>query len=743
MTDRPASLPFATTRADLRAMSETPSHVPGYQRFFAELKRRRVFRVMAVYGATGFVVLQVADLLAEGMGLPDVVLRTATFLVLIGFPIAVVLAWAFEMTPEGVKKTEDAAPGELTRIIEAPRSARWPAGLLALAGLAALVWGAWYVGKRAGESAANLTAASETPAIPIEPRSSGEGGAVRPAGFASASDDGRRTIAVLPFENMAGTTEAEPFVVGVHDDLLTQLSKINALKVTSRTSVKEYRDTEKSIPEIATELGVETVLEGGVQRAGNQVRINVQLIDPATDEHLWAETYDAELTAENVFSIQSEIARSVASALEAELSPAESRELAVVSTRNLDALAAYHAGRIAWGDRGTGVQDSLSLAGFERAVELDPEFADAWAGLSMILSWNAQTRTGVDLERARGAIERAEAIAPGSAAVQMARGYYAYYVERRFDDALEHFRTADRLRPSDAGVKAAIAYILRRQGDFEAASQEFSRAIELDPRNAGLYIGQAETFNALRRWRAADAVIERGLVIAPRDTRLIGYKINAMVDLDRSLDRAASYAAEIGFAVPADFELNLARANLEWAAGEDDTALDLLDAAPRVNETDELRYWINSGFMHHLTGDGEAARLASERLEDLAPTLTERDGIRASTLAIARGLQRDSAGARALAAEAVKRSGESGDMMVGPRLLALNAQAYLLVGDHRSAGEILLDLARRPGESMSVAQLALSPIMSEFRESPEYPAVLAAFEAAEADGARMDAEAGY
>ncbi|MEJ2481995.1 MAG: hypothetical protein P8049_02460, partial [Gemmatimonadota bacterium] len=664
------------------------------------------------------------DLLAEGMGLPDVVLRTATFLVLIGFPIAVVLAWAFEMTPEGVKKTEDAEPGEITQIIEAPRSARWPAGLLALAGIAALVWGAWYVGKRAGESAANLTASSEVTSDPLAARTPDPGGAVRTAALTAGSDDGRRTIAVLPFENMAGTAEAEPFVVGVHDDLLTQLSKINGLKVTSRTSVKEYRDTEKSIPEIASELGVETVLEGGVQRAGDQVRINVQLIDPSTDEHLWAETYDAQLTAENVFSIQSEIARSVADALEAELSPAESRELAVVATRNLDALAAYHAGRVAWEDRGTGVH------------------ADAWAGLSMILSWNAQTRTDVDLERARAAIERAEAIAPGSAAVEMARGYYAYYADRRFDDALEHFRTADRLRPSDAGVKAAIAYILRRKGAFDAASQEFSRAIELDPRNAGLYIGQAEAFNAMRRWRAAEAVIERGLVIAPRNTRLIAYKIDAMVDLDRSLDRAASYAAEIGFAVPADFELNNARARLEWAAGNDGRAVELLNAAPRLSEADELRYWIDSGFIHRLDGNVEASRVAGERLEQLAPTLTERDGIRASILSIAHGLQLDSAVARARADEAVNRAGESGDMMIGPRLLAVSAGAYLLIGDHESVAKILVALASRPGEFISVAELELSPTFEDFRESPEYPEVLAAFEAAEAEAARIDREAG-
>lgn len=713
-------------------MTDSRPQIPGYQRFFAELKRRRVFRVMAVYGATGFVVLQVADLLAEGLALPDVVLRTATFLVLIGFPIAVLLAWAFEVTPEGVRKTEDAEPGEITQIIEAPRSARWPAGVFALVGIAALVWGAWYVGKRAGES-------GSVPGADVV----AEANSASRFAAAADADDGRRAIAVLPFDNMSGGAETEPFVVGVHDDLLTQLSKINALKVTSRTSVKEYRDTQKSIPEIAAELGVETVLEGGVQRAGNQVRINVQLIDPATDEHLWAETYDAELTAENVFAIQSQIARSVADALEAELSPRESEQLSIVATRNLDALAAYHAARVAWEDRGVGVQDSLALAGFERAVELDPEFADAWAGVSMILSWNAQTLAGVDLERAREAIARAESLTPGSAAVEMARGYYSYYVERDFDTALERFRTADRLRPSDAGVKAAIAYILRRKGEFEPAITEFNRAIELDPRNVSLYMGQAESLRALRRWRAADASIERGLVIAPRHMRLISYKIDALVDIDRGLSRAANYASEVALNGPVEFEINARRARIAWARGDDAAALELLEAAPRSNENDELGYWIDTGLLHFMRGDVDRAAAAGRSLERMAPRMTERDGIRAALTATARALQQDPAEADSLAEEAARGARAAEDMVLGPRVLATVADVYMLTGNHEAAGAVLRELASIPAQRPSVAILELDPVMAGFRGSPEYSEVLAAFEAVEAEAARMDAEAGY
>ena len=717
-------------------MSDTSSQIPGYQRFFAELKRRRVFRVMAVYGATGFVVLQVADLLAEGMDLPDVVLRTATFLVLIGFPIAVALAWAFDVTPDGVKKTEDAEPGELTEIIEAPRSARWPAGVLALVGVAALVWGAWFVGKRAGESGAETAGAPESARLATASTAS-------PIATAQP-DDGRRTIAVLPFDDLTGGAETEPFAVGVHDDLLTQLSKIRALKVTSRTSVKEYRDTEKSIPEIATELGVETVLEGGVQRSGNQVRINVQLIDPATDEHLWAETYDAELTAENVFAIQSQIARSVADALEAELSPDENRELEVVPSRDLDALAAYHAGKAAWEDRGPALQDSLALAGFERAVKLDPGFADAWAGLSMILSWKAQGLTSVDLGLARDAIAKTDSLAPGSASVELARGYYAYYVEREFDTALEHFRTADRLRPSDAGITVAIAYILRRQGDYEGAIREIWRAIELDPRNPGIYSNQAETLGALRRFQTADAVVERGLLIDPRNTGLIGQKIDLLVRLDRNTTRAQSYASEISLRVPDDLTLAVARASLAWIDGNGEEALRLVESVPTASTFEELVHQLQVGFIQLSRDNREASREAGEAVERIAlEELNDMAGTREGILAIASALQSDTTEARDQALEARTLAHESGDRMAGPRTIQTAATALAMVGDHAGAAWMFRELATVPSGTPTVADLELVPGFGGFRASPEYPAVLAAFEAAEAEGARLDAEAGY
>ena len=230
-------------------MSETP----GYQRLFAELKRRKVFKVAAVYGAVCFGVLQVADILVPAMDLPDAVVRGIALVCILGFPIALVLAWAFETGPEGVQRTTEAEPGEITQIVNAPRGRRWPSGILALAGTAALIVGGWmaFSSRRAVDpGAAAPVAASDA--------SSAE----------AAKVDERTSIAVLPFRNTSGDPDAQSFTDGVHDDLLTQLSKIRSLKVISRTSVEEYRETTKSIPEIGQELGVDNILEGGVQSAG-------------------------------------------------------------------------------------------------------------------------------------------------------------------------------------------------------------------------------------------------------------------------------------------------------------------------------------------------------------------------------------------------------------------------------------------------------------------------------------------
>jgi TolB-like protein len=286
--------------------------------FFEELKRRNVFRVGIAYAIVSWIVLQVVDVVLPMLALPESAGRFILLLIMAGFPIALVLGWAFEMTPEGIKREKDVDRSQY----DAKRAGRkmdfFIIGVLAVAviylALDAYVW---------DKTATPEPAVAQSPVI-----------------------DKVHSIAVLPFANRSASAEDAYFVDGIHDDVLTQLAKLSAFgKVISRTSVEQYRSTTKSIPEIASELGVTTILEGGVQRAADRVRINVQLIDAENDEHLWADTFDRELTASNIFAIQSEIAAAIASALQATLSPVEKERLGARPTEDLEAYEAYLFGK--------------------------------------------------------------------------------------------------------------------------------------------------------------------------------------------------------------------------------------------------------------------------------------------------------------------------------------------------------------------------------------------------------------
>ncbi len=262
--------------------------------FLSELRRRSVFRVAVAYGLTAWLLAQVADLVLDAFPAPDWVMRSILLVLALGFPLALLLAWAFEITPEGIKREQDIERN-------APRRRR---------GLDALIIGVLAVAV----------------ALLLQDRF------VWTAGDPAPGVD-RRSVAAIPFENLSRDEANVPFTSGVHDDLLIQLSRIGSIKTISRRSVLQYRNTTKTVPEIAAELGVATILTGGVQRSGDRVRINVRLTDAATDEPLWAETYDRQLSAANIFAIQSEIARSIADALRASLTAGEQQRLAAVPTR--------------------------------------------------------------------------------------------------------------------------------------------------------------------------------------------------------------------------------------------------------------------------------------------------------------------------------------------------------------------------------------------------------------------------
>jgi TolB-like protein/tetratricopeptide (TPR) repeat protein len=434
---------------------------PVYQRFFAELKRRRVFRVMAVYGAVGFVIIQIAELIVPALLLPEWTYRFITLLLLLGFPVAVILAWAFELTPEGVKRTEEARPGELTQIIEAPASKRWPAGILALAGVAALVVGAWYVGRSSAPGAVTGDAND-----PVEVERAEESGSDRRATLAGVDATGvtRPRIAVLPFVDMSQSGDQEYFSDGITEEILNVLGKIENLQVTARTSAFAYKGTSQDLREVGRELDVEYLLEGSVRKAGDDLRITAQLIDTNTNSHIWSDTYDRRL--ESVFEIQSEIAQSIAEELRLPLGLDEGESL-VTPTGDLDAYDLYLAGRAQLRRRGRdGIRQATEL--FEAAVTRDSNWAPAWAGLAesraLYPFYAAGSRASQDSTVWKTALKGAE-------------------------DAAQRALALD---PENASARVALANVYRDRWEWEAAEREYQRAIEADVDNGEAHQQYAE-----------------------------------------------------------------------------------------------------------------------------------------------------------------------------------------------------------------------------------------------------------
>jgi TolB-like protein len=453
----------------------------GYQRFFAELKRRKVFRVMAVYGVVGFVLLQVMDLLVPALLLPDWTYRLVALFLFLGFPVAVLLAWAFEMTPEGVKRTEAAAPEEIDAIVAEPARRRWPAGLLALIGVAALFTGGWWVGRR--------TAAPADGAGPgvVRAASASE---VLDVAYADLAADERPSVAVLPFVNMSPDEEQQYFADGMSEELLNALAKVRALRVAGRTSSFAYRNVEKDLREIGSELGVRYLVEGSVRKQGNRLRITAQLVDAEDNFHLWSESYDR--TLDDVFAVQEEIAEAIAEALQVSLGVGDGDRL-VAPTGDLEAYDLYLAAKARMRERGAGVREAVRL--FEDVVARDSSWAPGWAGLaqaySLIPFYEAGAGVGPvtaadwgpPLEEAERAAKRALALDPRVAGADVALG--SVYRDRwDWKPAEAHLLRALEIDPDDVEAHQQYADLLAAMGRSDEALRSIRRAAALDPTSA-------------------------------------------------------------------------------------------------------------------------------------------------------------------------------------------------------------------------------------------------------------------
>ena len=459
----------------------------------AELKRRNVFRVAIAYVVFAWVLAQVSGLAFESFGAPEWVPKSVLFLLVLGLPIAIFFAWAFEMTPEGIKKERDV---DRSQSITQKTGRKLDFVIIAVLVVA--------VGFLSIDKFGSPTDSDLSGAVTVT--------------------TGTPSIAVLPFDNRSNREEDQFFTDGIHDDLLTTIAKIGSMKVISRTSVMEYKGTTKKIPVIANELGVANILEGGIQRSGNQVRINVQLIDAATDQHLWAEIYDRELTAENLFAIQSEVSNAIAAALHTALTPDEAQRINAVPTNNLEAYETYLLGRERWRTR---TVDSLteSLELFETATRLDPNFALAWVGISdayqLITVYvgleldEALTNADAALQNAfrldgqsgeaytslgglhHSRFEYAESEIAYKKAIELSPNYgTAYHWNsmllqdlNKYDESREMIEKALELDPLNPVLHVNLGNVMDNQGEFDAARAQYERIIEIDPESIFGYQG--------------------------------------------------------------------------------------------------------------------------------------------------------------------------------------------------------------------------------------------------------------
>ncbi len=423
----------------------------GTSNFIRELRRRNVFRVAVAYAIVAWLTIQIADIVLPAFHAPDWAMQTLLVLVVLGSPLAIAVSWSFELTPEGLKREEDV---DRSTSITTQTGRKLDLVIITVLTIAVafFVLDKFFWDKNASEE-------SQSDAADIA-----------------------KSVAVLPFVNMSGDEANNPFTIGIHDDLLTHLSKIASLKTISRTSMLQYRDTTKSIPDIAAELGVATILEGGVQRSGDRVRINAQLIDANSDKHLWAETYDRELTAANIFAIQTEIATAIVEALRTALTPQEIQSIAAVPTENLEAFEAYQLGRQALELRTTmSIAEAIEL--FTKATTIDSNFAQAWAGLSdsyrLMGSYSGQNVDDFN-EKARVAVERALQL---NDRISEPHTSLATLLAVQGDIAggMSAIERALSLDPNNANARFRYADLLHETGDLEEALLEYEKAARLDP----------------------------------------------------------------------------------------------------------------------------------------------------------------------------------------------------------------------------------------------------------------------
>src|SRR2546423_3509488 len=468
-----------------------------YHNFFSELKRRNVYKVAAAYAVVGWLIVQVATQVFPFFEIPNWAVRLVVLLIIIGFPIALVIAWAFESSPKGIVRTMVA-----DALNRHSRGRAW----IYIVVIGALLSVALFL---LGRCSARNFVTPQQDAI-----------------WARAHPGTDKSIAVLPFDNLSRDPDNPYFAEGVQDEILTDLAKVADLKVISRTSVTQYKNAAaRNLREIAQQLGVAHLLEGSVQRAGGKVRVNAQLIDARSDAHLWAQTYDRDLA--DVFAIQSEIAKTIADQLQAKLSPREKAAIEELPTKDLVAYEIYARAKTLIEDAVFSAPQNESL--FEavrllnQAIERDPAFALAYYQLGRahdLIYFVGADHTPARLAMADAAIQSLNRLRPSSGEAHLALAWHFYLGYHSYDRAREELDLAQQGLPNDPALPLLAGYIDRRQGRWAESTKNLERAAELDPQNTNVLQQTARSYECLRRYADEERALDPAIALTPKDAAL-------------------------------------------------------------------------------------------------------------------------------------------------------------------------------------------------------------------------------
>jgi len=655
--------------------------------FFEELQRRKVYRVAAGYIVAAGFLIQIASAAFPAWELPNWSLRLVIALLLIGFPIALILAWAYDITAQGIQITPTTGSHRRRNLILLVVTA---VIISASVGFFLLPRTVWYKVDK--------------------------------------------SVAVLPFQNLSSDPNNAYFADGIQEEVLTRLAKIADLKVISRASTQQYQGSPGNLAEIAKQLGVANILEGSVQKAADQVRVNVHLVNAQTGSQLWAETYDRKLS--DIFGVESEIAKGIAASLQAKLTGREEQALAARPTNNPQAYDAYLRG-LAYEAQSNYSSDALfkAIDFYNLAVRLDPNFALAWARLSgahALLYSNRGDTTAARRDAAREALENAQRLQPDSPETLLFLGYYQYWVLRDYGMAKATFGRVSKMLPGNSEVLYALAAIARSEGHWDESVAYWERGLALNPRNTALLSEVAFTHAAFRQFPPALKLYDRALDILPNELSLMALKAS-IYQAEGNLQEAARSLAQVNAETNSDAAVRIKLTQLRLERNRTEATRFVQARQARLHFAsgiDKGSKQVGLALFQRVAGNTAQEKASAEQARNtLEPIRKEQpdNAFVAAALAVAYAMLDEKELALKEAERAITLVPSSKDRLSGPAFEENQALVEMIIGENSRAISTLTQLLQTPyggwlysPAPITPALLRVDPLWDPLRADPVF-----------------------